>query len=116
MLGIVWAPSALRIPISRARFETAKAMTAYSPRLASPSPRGRRYQVKANRPSGKPGSRVTLVPKPKNYEWDYLIWILYNKGYEIEEAWQWDVTSFKQTFHQKKRLSPSDYRSGTRLA
>ena len=77
---------------------------------------GRRYQVKANRPSGKPGSRVTLVPKPKNYEWDYLIWILYNKGYEIEEAWQWDVTSFKQTFHQKKRLSPSDYRSGTRLA
>jgi hypothetical protein len=26
---------------------------------------GYRYQVKANRPSGKPGSRVTLVPKPR---------------------------------------------------
>jgi hypothetical protein len=39
---------------------------------------GCRYQVKANRPSGKPGSKVTLVPKPKNYDWDRLIWILYN--------------------------------------
>ena len=45
---------------------------------------GCRYQVKANRPSGKPGSRVTLVPKPKNYDWDRLIWILYNVDYEIE--------------------------------
>jgi hypothetical protein len=26
---------------------------------------GNRYQVKANRPSGKPGSKVTLVPKPR---------------------------------------------------
>jgi hypothetical protein len=29
---------------------------------------GKRYQVKANRPSGKPGSRVTLVPKAKNFD------------------------------------------------
>ena len=36
-----------------------------------------RYQVKANRPSGKKGSRVTMVPKASNYEWDKLIWILY---------------------------------------
>ena len=28
---------------------------------------GRRYQVKANRPSGKPGSFVTLVAKATNY-------------------------------------------------
>lgn len=34
---------------------------------------GKRYQVKANRPSGKPGSFVTLVAKANNYEWDYLI-------------------------------------------
>ena len=40
---------------------------------------GKRYQVKANRPSGKSGSRVTLVGKARNYEWDYLIWILYPK-------------------------------------
>jgi len=38
---------------------------------------GTRYQVKANRPSGKRGSSVTLVAKAKNYDWDVLIWILY---------------------------------------
>ena len=30
-----------------------------------------RYQVKANRPSGKKGSRVTMVPKASNYEYGY---------------------------------------------
>jgi len=39
--------------------------------------KGQRYQVKANRPSGKPGSFVTLVPKAKNFDWDVLIWILH---------------------------------------
>ena len=78
--------------------------------------KGSRYQIKANRPSGKPGSGVTLVPKPKNYDWDYLIWILYDTQYEIEEAWQWDAASYQQCFHEKKRLSPADYRAGTRLA
>jgi len=33
---------------------------------------GIRYQVKANRPSGKPGSFVTLVSKANNFEWDRL--------------------------------------------
>ena len=42
-----------------------------------------RYQVKANRPSGKPGSAVTLVAKAKNYEWDFLIWILYDRLYVV---------------------------------
>jgi hypothetical protein len=36
---------------------------------------GLRYQVKANRPSGRPGSFVTLVGKASNYDWDRLIWI-----------------------------------------
>ena len=40
-----------------------------------------KYQVKANRPSGKPGSFVTMVPKATNYEWDKLIWVLYDKNY-----------------------------------
>ena len=39
-----------------------------------------RYQIKANRPSGKPGSFVTLVSKASNYLWDKLIWILYDKN------------------------------------
>lgn len=47
---------------------------------------GTRYQVKANRPSGKHGSLVTMVPKASNYEWDKLIWILYDQNYVMQEA------------------------------
>jgi hypothetical protein len=76
---------------------------------------GKRYQVKANRPSGKPGSAVTLVPKATNYDWDCLIWILYNKSYEIEEAWQWEVEPYRQAFESIERLRPVHYRQGRRL-
>ena len=76
---------------------------------------GSRYQIKANRPSGKPGSRVTLVPKPKNYDWDRLIWILYNVDYEIEEAWLWERDQYRRAFRDKNRLSPDDYRQGRKL-
>jgi G:T/U-mismatch repair DNA glycosylase len=48
--------------------------------------RSRRYQTKANRPSGAPRSRVTLVPKANNYDWDFLIWILYDWMYAVQEA------------------------------
>ena len=74
-----------------------------------------RYQVKANRPSGKPGSRVTKVAEAKNYKWDCLIWILYDKNYVMQEAWQWDVEPYKKAFDEKPRLSPDDYRKGFRL-
>lgn len=74
-----------------------------------------RYQVKANRPSGKPGSKVTWVPKPSNYEWDYLIWILYDTTYNIEEAWIWEMGEYKTNFDEKKRMSPDDMRRGKRL-
>ena len=77
---------------------------------------GHRYQVKANRPSGKPGSFVTMVPKATNYEWDFLIWVLYNPGYEIQEAWLWEVSEYKAAFDSTKRLSPKHYREGKRLA
>ena len=77
---------------------------------------GHRYQVKANRPSGKPGSHVTLVAKARNYEWDYLIWVLYTRIYEIQEAWLWEVSAYRAAFHAVKRLSPSHYRQGQRLA
>ena len=78
--------------------------------------RGNRYQVKGNRPSGKPGSYVTWVPKAINYHWDYLIWVLYDQKYVIQEAWLWDVEKYKSSFHDVKRLSPSHYRHGRRLA
>ena len=73
---------------------------------------GKKYQVKANRPSGKKGSLVTRVPKARNYEWDILIWILYNESYEIQEVWQWDKNDYKKEFENRKRLSPKDYRMG----
>lgn len=74
--------------------------------------KGTRYQVKANRPSGKKGSKVTMVPKATNYEWDILIWILYDKNYEIQEAWEWNVQYYKSAFDDLKRLSPEHYRHG----
>jgi hypothetical protein len=74
-----------------------------------------RYQVKGNRPSGKRGSKVTMVPKASNYDWDILIWVLYNREYEIQEAWSWPVASYKEAFHDIKRLSPSHYRRGQNL-
>lgn len=76
---------------------------------------GLRYQVKANRPSGKPGSFVTLVGKASNYEWDRLIWILYDRYFVIQEAWEWDVDKYRSEFHERKRLAPADMRQGRRL-
>ena len=75
-----------------------------------------RYQIKANRPSGKPGSKVTLVAKANNYAWDRLIWILYNRLYEIQEAWQWEAEAYREAFDSTKRLSPNHMRRGKRLA
>lgn len=77
--------------------------------------RGLRYQVKGNRPSGKPGSFVTWVPKATNYNWDILIWVHYNREYEIQEVWLWDVSSYIAEFDSIKRLSPGHYRRGKRL-
>lgn len=71
-----------------------------------------RYQVKANRPSGKPGSFVTMVPKTSNYDWDRLIWILYDKNYVMQEAWEWQVNDYILAFNSIKRLSPNHYRKG----
>lgn len=77
--------------------------------------RNKRYQVKGNRPSGKPGSKVSLVPKARNYEWDYLIWILYDPNYVIQEAWLWEVNAYKNAFHEINRLSPAHMRRGTSI-
>ena len=73
---------------------------------------GLRYQVKANRPSGKPGSFVTLTAKARNYEWDRLIWILYTREYEIAEAWMWEVDAYRTELHEVARISPTHMRRG----
>ncbi len=76
---------------------------------------GLRYQVKANRPSGKPGSPVTLVAKAKNYDWDRLIWLLYDREFQILEAWEWTVADYRAAFDTLRRLSPADMRRGRDL-
>ena len=57
-------------------------------------------------------SYVTMVPKAANYEWDRLIWILYDKNYVIQEAWEWGVEEYKDAFDAIKSLSPNHYRKG----
>ena len=74
-----------------------------------------RYQVKSNRPTGKPGSPVTLVGKAKTFDWDSLIWVLYDREYTIEEAWEFTCNKYRGLFEFKKRLSPDDMRKGIRL-
>ncbi|MGD6807220.1 MAG: hypothetical protein ACQCN4_09720 [Candidatus Bathyarchaeia archaeon] len=74
-----------------------------------------RYQVKSNRPSGKVGSFVTRVGKAQNFDWDKLIWILYDRTYKIQEAWLFEVGRYRELFEFKNRLSPQDMRKGTRL-
>ncbi len=76
---------------------------------------GIRYQVKANRPSGKPGSLVTLVAKPKNTDWDILIWILYDREYQIQEAWRWSVAAYKEKLEALPHIRPKHLRLGDRL-
>lgn len=72
-------------------------------------------QVKANRPSGKPGSFVTLVGKASNYDWDRLIWMLYDTEYRLQQAWEWTVEQYRSAFHKVSRLSPAHMRRGRRL-
>lgn len=77
--------------------------------------KGARYQVKGNRPSGKKGSFVTLVAKARNYDWDFLVWVLYDRHYAVQAAWLWEVEVYRAAFHEVKRLSPSHYRNGRAL-
>jgi len=74
--------------------------------------RGLRFQVKANRPSGKPGSPVTLVSKAKNFDWDRLIWLLYDSKYVLQEAWEWEATAYRARFESVSRLGPREMRLG----
>jgi hypothetical protein len=76
---------------------------------------GCKYQVKANRPSGRRNSTVRLVAKAKNFEWKKLIWILYDKGYVMQEAWEWKVRHYRAVFKARKYLHPADMRKGRKI-
>jgi hypothetical protein len=76
---------------------------------------GIKYQIKAHRPSGKPGCKITNAGKATNYEWDVLIWLRYDVNFNIEEAWEWKRENYISAFHEKKRVSPADMRNGKKL-
>lgn len=59
---------------------------------------------------------MTWVPKPRNYDWERLIWILYNPAYEVQEAWLWEVEAYKLRFDEVQRLGPAHMRLGKPLA
>lgn len=77
--------------------------------------RGLRYQVKANRPSGRPGSLVTKVAKARNYEWDRLVWLLYDRAYVLQEAWEWESTAYRDAFDTQAHIRPYHMRRGRQL-
>ena len=74
--------------------------------------KNQRFQIKANRPSGRRGSTVTRVGKATNYDWDFLVWILYNKKFELVEAWKWPVNIYQEKHGARNRLAPNDMRDG----
>jgi hypothetical protein len=41
--------------------------------------------------------------------------IRYNPSANAIEAWEWDREDYINTFKDKKRLSPDDYKKGKRL-
>jgi hypothetical protein len=76
---------------------------------------GIRYQIKGTRASGKPGSKVIRVPQATNFDWEKLIWINYNKEYEIQEAWMWGVEEYRSRFETSNRVTPEEMRKGISL-
>jgi hypothetical protein len=79
--------------------------------------KGKRYRTRGSRQkslSERPEGTV-IYEKPKDFEWDCFIFILYRKSYVIEEAWLWEVASYKEFFYQNDKMSFSDMRQGKYL-
>lgn len=47
-----------------------------------------------------------MVPKASNYEWDRLIWILYDKNYVMQECREWYMRDYKWRLKTKKDYLP----------
>ena len=73
---------------------------------------GLRYQVKANRPSGKPGSPVTKVAQAANYEWDRLLWLLYDRAYVLQGSVGVGRRRVPRGVRLRTRVAPADMRGG----
>lgn len=77
---------------------------------------GLRYQVKANRPSGRRGSPVTKCAKATNYDFDVLLWLLYDPAFVLQEAWRWNVGPYREVCGPLVHVRPQHMRQGQRLA
>ncbi len=73
---------------------------------------GLRYQVKGSRPSGSRGSAVSKLGKAANYEWDRLLWLLYDVRYNLLEVWEWEVGAYRDAFDAQVTIRPPDMRLG----
>jgi hypothetical protein len=75
-----------------------------------------RIQVKANRPSRRPGAAVwNSGPKVNTDSWDILIYILYDEDYKIQEAYRFDSRTYESMFSGRASLRLKDMRKGAVL-
>ena len=78
--------------------------------------KNKKIQVKANRPGGRSGDTVwNAGPKMITGGCDILIYLLYNKDYVVQEAYQFDCNEYEEMFSNKKSLRLEDMRKGKRL-
>ena len=81
----------------------------------------KRYQVHGTRQFSQLPESVAIEKKTIKYGCNYFIRVLYNKSYEIQEAWLWDINSvngpdtgkgLKQYFESNDRMTFADLRLG----
>lgn len=76
----------------------------------------KKIQVKANRPSRRPGAAVwNAGPRVNTDGWDILIYILYDEDYVIQEAYQFDSDTYENMFANRTSLRLEDMRKGENL-
>jgi len=79
--------------------------------------KGQRIQVRANRPSGLPGSNVwNAGRKAGTGLWDILIYVLYDENYVIQAAYKFDHDTYHKIFSGKTSLRLEDMRRGEQLS
>lgn len=77
--------------------------------------KGKKYLVKGGRRIGENISTISPMDKPKNKNWDYLIWILYDQEFKVLEVWQWENKVFYKKFQNKTRITADKMRTGKYL-
>lgn len=53
--------------------------------------------------------------KKKPFGWHRLIWMLYDRSYILQEAWEFTADEYREKFEHLTRLSPTHMRQGRSL-